>query len=131
MGLKRKQARQRQKEFLEGRLKDRLAYLSGKGIASARVDKDPLIKKLRGDIRAVNNRLKVIADSEKRTEELSKAKAAKAAAPPIEKDEAGAKAEKPKKTSEAAKEKKPKAEKKPAAPKAPKPEAKAPEGGAA
>jgi DNA polymerase III delta prime subunit len=114
MSMKKKQIQLRQKEQFEHSLKSRLAYLAGKGIEPPKTDKDPIVRKIEADIRAVNNRLRLLAAHEKQTEELAKAKAAKAAAALTEKE--GGKAEKPKKAPEPAKEKKEKAkpEKKPA-----------------
>jgi hypothetical protein len=117
MGLKRKQAFAAQKARLEQELKNRLSFLSGKGIESPRAGKDTIVRKLQADVRAANHRLERIAENDKRTQELKKMKADKAAAA-LKKQEGG-KAEKPKKGPEAIKEKKPKAEKKPAPPKAP------------
>ena len=115
MSLKWKQSQIRQKEYFEQHLEKRLAFLSGKGVGADKVDKDPLVKKLKASLRAVNARLRQIAANEKRTEEMAKIKAEKAAAP--RKEEAPAKAEKPKKAPEEGKAKKPKAEKKAAPPK--------------
>ena len=115
MGLKKKQAQLRQKEYWERRLEDRLSFLSGKGIDAAGIDKDPMVRKLKADIRAVNRRLKAITAGEKRTQELAKIKADRAAAP---KEQAGGKTEKPQKARAEGKEKKAKGEKKPASPKA-------------
>ena len=116
MRLKRKQMQLRQKAYFEQKLKDRLSFLSRKGIEAPKVDKDSLVRKLKGSIRAVNNRLRLIADHEKRTEEVAKIKADRAAAPP--KEQKGGKVEKPKKAHEEGKEKKIKGEKKAAPPKA-------------
>lgn len=116
MGLKRKQMQMRQKAYFEQKLQNRLSFLSGKGIEAPKIDKDPLVRKLQANIRAVNNRLRLIADNEKRTEEMAKIKAERAAAPP--KEEEGGKVEKPKKAPEVGKEKKIKGEKKAAPPKA-------------
>jgi hypothetical protein len=116
MGLKRKQMIMRQKEYFEQKLKDRLSFLSGKGIVSPKADKDTLVRKLKADIRAVNNRLRMIADNDKRTEDMAKIKAERAAAPL--KEQEGGKVEKPKKAPKEGKEKKIKAEKKAAPPKA-------------
>jgi hypothetical protein len=132
MSLKRKQMLLGQKEHFEQKLKDRKTALSGKGIESARVEKDPIVRKLRANVNAMNNRLKAIAASEKITADMAKLKADRAAAVLQEKEET--KAEKPRKAAEPAKEKKPKAEKKPAPERAPEggkaPEAAdAPEGG--
>ena len=120
MEMKRKPLHLRHKAEFEKELKDRLAYLSGKGIEAHAVDKDPIVKKLKADIKAVDRRLKVVAEHEKRTEEMAKAKADKAAARLKEKEAGEAeKAQKPKKAPAPAKEKKAKPEKKPAPPKAP------------
>jgi len=119
MESKKKQIQLRQKAHSEQELKDRLSFLAGKGIEPPKADKDPLVKKMKASIRAVNKRLRLMAAHDKRTEEMAKAKADKAAAALKEK-EAGP-AEKPKKAPEKPKEKKEKAkpEKKPAPPKAP------------
>jgi len=120
MSVKQKQARERQKAYYDQQLRDRLAFLSEKGITADRADKDPIVRKLKADVRAAAGRLRVIAAHEKKTEELAKMKAEKAAAPRIE-QEAG-KSDKPKKAPEEGKGKKAKPEKK-ASP------SKAPEGG--
>jgi len=117
MGLKRKQMLMQQKADIEQKLQNRQSFLSGKGIKSPQADKDTLVRKLQADIRAVNKRLRRIAADEKRTEELAKIKAERAAAPKKEKE--GGKGEKPKKAPEEGKGKKIKAEKKAGPPKAP------------
>ena len=122
MGLRLKQTIMRQKASVANGLQDRLAFLSGKGIESPKADKDTIVRKLKADIKAANNRLRLIAENEKRTEENAKRKAERAAAP--RKWQEDSKAEKPKKAAEEGKGKKVKAEKK-AAP------SKAPEGGKA
>lgn len=104
MGLKRKQMLMRQKAYFEHELQDRMSFLSGKGIESPKADKDTLVRKLQANIRAVNKRLRLIADSEKKTEEMAKIKAERAAAP--QKEQEGGKGEKPKKTAAEGKEKK-------------------------
>ena len=116
MGLKWKQIQMRQKAYFEQKLQNRLSFLSGKEIEAPKIDKDPLVRKLQANIRAVNNRLRLIADNEKRTEEIAKIKADRAAAPP--KEQEGGKVEKPKKAPEEGKEKKIKGEKKAVPPKA-------------
>jgi len=108
MGLMRKQMLMRQKARFEHTLQDRLSFLSGKGIKSSKADKDTLVRKMQADIKAVNKRLRVIAGSEKRTEEMAKIKAERAAAP--QKEQEGGKGEKPKKALEEGKGKKIKAE---------------------
>jgi len=117
MGLKRKQMLIRQKAYFEHELQDRLSFLSGKGIKSPKAGKDTLVRKLLADIRATNNRLRLIADNEKRTEEMAKIKAEKAAAP--QKEQKDGKSGKPKKAHEEGKGKKIKTEKKTAPSKAP------------
>ena len=117
MGLKRKQVLMRQKAYFEQKLLDRLSLLSGKGIESPKADKDTLVKNLQGNIRAVKRRLRVIAGDEKRTEELAKIKAERAAAPQKEKEVS--KGEKPKKAGEQGKGKKIKTDKKAAPPQVP------------
>ncbi len=117
MELRRKQIPMRQKAYFEQKLQDRLAFLSGKGIESPKADKDTLVRKLQARIRAVNNRLRLIDDHEKRTEEIAKIKAERAAAPKKEKE--GGKGEKPKKAPEEGKGKKIKAERAAASQKAP------------
>ncbi len=117
MGLMRKPMLMRQKARFEHTLKDRLSFLSGKGIKSPQAEKDTIVRKMMADLKALNKRLRVIAASEKRTEEMAKIKAERAAAPKQEQD--GGKSEKPKKAGEESKEKKIKAEKKAAPPKTP------------
>jgi len=115
MGLKRTQVLMRQKAYFEHGLQDRLSFLSGKGIKSPKAEKDTLVRKLQANIRAVNKRLRLIADNEKRTEEMAEKKAERAAAPQ-EEQESG-KGEKPRKATEQGKGKKIKAEMKAAPPK--------------
>lgn len=117
MGLKRKQMLMRQKAAVVQELKDRKSFLSGKGIKSPRADRDPLVRKLLADIRAVDNRLRLIAENERRTEEMAKIKAERATAPP--KDQKTGKGEKSRKAPEEGKDKKIKPEKKAAPPKTP------------
>jgi hypothetical protein len=106
MGLKRKQIVMRQKDAFEQELKDRLALLAQKGIKGRQVDRDPIVKRLKADVKATNKRLAKIADIYKRTEEMIRIKAEKAAAP---KKEPAGKAEKPKSGPAEGKAKKPKA----------------------
>jgi len=121
MESRKKQIQLRQKAQFEQELADRLAFLAGKGAEPTKTDKDPIVRKIQADIKAVNNRLRLLAENDKLTEARAKAKADKAAAALKAKESGEAeKPEKPKK-SEQPKEKKekPKAEKKPAPPKAP------------
>lgn len=80
MGSKQKQTHIGRKVHFERKLEDRLSFLLKKGIESPMVNRDTLLKKLRAHIRAVNARLDAIAANEKKTEELAKIKAEKAAA---------------------------------------------------
>jgi hypothetical protein len=122
MESRKKQIQLRQKAQFEQKMKDRLALLAGKGIEPPKSGKDPIVRKIHADIKAVNNRLRRLAENDKLTETLAKAKADKAAAA-LKAKESGepGKAEKPKKAEHQPKEKKEKAkpEKKPAPPKAP------------
>jgi len=81
MGSMRKQMLLKQRASFEQTLRERLSFLSGKGIQEAKVDKDTIVRKLKADIRAVNNRLKTVAENEKRTEEMARIKAERAALP--------------------------------------------------
>ena len=78
MGSNRKPAQMERKAYFERQLKDRMTFLSEKGIESAKIKKDTIIKKLRANIDSLNARLKTIASYEERTEELAKTKAEKA-----------------------------------------------------
>ena len=115
MEPRRKEMYLRQKAYFEQKLKERLFFLSGKDIEPRQADKDPIAKKLKADIKAVNYRLKRIADYKEIAENMAKVKADRAAA--LLKEKEGAKADKAKKSPEEGKEKKPKPEKKAAPPK--------------
>jgi len=80
MGSKQKKTQMGRKEYFERKLKEHLSLLSEKKSEPSQVDKDPRVKNLRGNIRAVDLRLKAIAKIEQRTAELAKAKLEKAAA---------------------------------------------------
>ena len=79
MGSNRKLAQMERKAYFERRLKDRLSFLSEKGIEAPKINKDTIFKNLRANIEAINARLKTIASYEEKTEELAKTKAEKAA----------------------------------------------------
>ncbi len=127
MNLKKKGIHLKHKAAFEVELKDRLAYLAGKGVKAPQTDKDPIVRRIQADLRAVGRRLRAVEAQEKLTADLAKAKVDKAEALKKEKEggkqggKGEGKAEKPKKGAgdQPAKEKKPKPEKKPAAPKAP------------
>jgi len=125
MGLKRKEILIRQKTSREQELKDRLAVLAKKGVTPPKTDKDPLVRKLKAEVKDSTRRLARIAEIDKRTEAMARIKAEKAAAP--KKEEEGAKAPKPKSGPQEGKAKKPKA---PEGGKPPK-KAESPEGGKA
>jgi hypothetical protein len=108
MGFMRKQMLMQQRTSIELTLRERLSFLSGKGIPSPKADKDTIVRKLKADIKAVNKRLRMVADHEKRSEELAEIKAERAAAP--RKEQEAGKGEKPKKAPEEGKGKKPKPE---------------------
>jgi len=108
MGFMRKQMLMQQKASIELTLQERLSFLSGKGIPSPKAEKDTIVRKLKADIKAVNKRLRKVADHEKRSEELATIKAERAAAP--RKEQEAGKGEKPKKAPEQSKGKKPKPE---------------------
>jgi len=93
MGIKRKEIVTRQKAAFEQKLKDRLALLAGKGVEEPQAGRDPIVRSLKASVKAANRRLARIAALAKRTEEMARIKADKAAAPKKPKD-AGAKAEK-------------------------------------
>ena len=117
MGFMRKQMLIQQRASFERTLQERRTFLSEKGIEPPKADKDTLVRKLRADIKAVNRRLRFIADNEKRTEEMAMIKAERAASP--QKQQEGGKGEKSKKASDEIKRKKAGVEKKAAPPKAP------------
>ena len=108
MGSNRKPAQMERKAYFERQLKDRMSFLSEKGIESAKIKKDAILKKLRANIGAINTRLKAIDANEKKTEELAKMKVEKAAAP--RKDPEGIKEKKVKKAPVVGKEKQKKKE---------------------
>ncbi|PIP08223.1 MAG: hypothetical protein COX51_04855 [Syntrophobacteraceae bacterium CG23_combo_of_CG06-09_8_20_14_all_50_8] len=108
MGSNQKQTQMEQKASFERRLKERLSFLSEKGIESPKIAKDTIVKNLRANIKAINARLKTIARYEEKTEELAKTKAAKAVTP--QKDTEDSKKKKPKEAPVEGKEKKKKKE---------------------
>lgn len=107
MGLRRKEIVTTQKASFEKNLKDRMARLAEKGIKGRQADRDPLVRKLKADIKATAKRLAKILGDEKRTAEMARIKAEKAAAP--KKGPESAKAEKAKAVPKEGKPKKAKA----------------------
>jgi hypothetical protein len=108
MGFMRKQMLMQQKKSFEQTLQERLSFLSRKKIPSPKADKDTIVRKLKADIKAVNSRLRTVANHEKRSEELAEIKAERTAAP--RKEQEAGKSEKPKKASEVSEGKKLKSE---------------------
>lgn len=108
MGSNKKHVQTGQKESFERKLKERLAFLSDKGVETHNIDKDALVKHLKANIRAINNRLKAIDANERKDEELAKKKVEKAAAP--QEDSDGIKKKKKTETPVEGKEKKKKKE---------------------
>ncbi len=119
--------RQAQKASLEKELAGRLAALKTRGLDEKDIAKDPVLKNLCARMKQANARIAAIEKKARRTEDLARIKAEKAAQPkeqpeekPEKKPEKKAKAEKPaKEKAEAtdAKEKAPKKKKKEAEPK--------------
>lgn len=107
MASKLKQTQLRRKEQYERKLNNRLALLAERKVEAARINKDPLVKNLRAQIEATDNRLKAIAALEKQAADLATKKVEKAEA---EKAAKAAKAA-PAKAVEGGKEKKEKKEK--------------------
>ncbi len=110
MGSKHRQAQNGRKESFERVLKKRMTLLLSKGIQSREIDKDAIVKNLRANIEAINNRLKAIDTNEKKTAELAKMKAEKAAVPFKEQENVKEEKKKIKETPAAGKEKKKKTE---------------------
>jgi hypothetical protein len=97
MGSNQKQTQMERKAHFERQLKDRLSFLSEKGVESPKIGKDTIVKKLKANIGAIDDRLKKIASYEEKTEELAKRKTEKAAAP--QKDQEVSREKKAKETS--------------------------------
>jgi hypothetical protein len=97
-----------QRASFEQTLQERLSFLSGKGVQSPKVDKDTIVRKLKADIKAVNNRLRTVAGNDKRSEEMAKIKAERESAP--RKEQEGVTSDKPKKAADESKGKKAKPE---------------------
>ena len=79
MSLKRKIYVENQKKVVEGKIAVRRAFLKEKGLDSAVIQKDVLIKKMKAEIRKANYRLASIAAQEKLNADKAKAKAEKLA----------------------------------------------------
>ncbi len=84
MSVRRKDIVAAQKASFEAQLKARLAKLAEKGIKSPQTDRDTIVKKLKAEIKASVRRLARINELDKRTQEMARIKAEKAAAPKTE-----------------------------------------------
>ena len=80
MNLKQKIYAENQKNVVEGRIAARRAFLKEKGLDSAAIQKDVLIRKMKAKIRQANYRLASIAAQEKLNADKAQAKAEKLAA---------------------------------------------------
>lgn len=76
MGFMRRQMLLQQKASFEKTLQYRLAVLTKKGVSSSEAEKDAVIRKAKADIKAVNERLRTVAENDRRAEETPKRKAA-------------------------------------------------------
>ena len=93
MASKAKEMRVNQREYWEGKLKERFSVLSEQGVAPEKMTKDVAVRKIRAKLRDTEARLKAIARLEKQTEEMARIKVEKAAAPKKEKAKKGMAAE--------------------------------------
>ena len=80
MNLKQKINAENQKNVVEGKIAVRRAFLKEKGLDSAAIQKDVLIRKMKAKIRQANYRLASIAAQEKLNADNAQAKAEKLAA---------------------------------------------------
>ena len=80
MKLKQKIYAENQKKVVEGKIAVRRALLKEKGLDSAVIQKDVLIRKMKAEIRQANNQLASIAAQEKLNADKAQAKAEKLAA---------------------------------------------------
>lgn len=81
MPSKTKEARIDQKGYWEHMLKQRVDFLNEKGTASGKIARDAAVRSIRAKLRKTENRLKAIADLEKKAEEMARTKAEKASTP--------------------------------------------------
>ena len=80
MNLKQKIYAENQKKVVEGKIAVRRALLKEKGLDSAAIQRDVVIRKMRAEIRKANYRLASIAAQEKLSADNAQAKAEKLAA---------------------------------------------------
>lgn len=111
MGSKHEPSLQRQKAYFEFLLDNRRAFLSEKGVEPGRAAKDALVRKHEAQIKALNYRLRRIAEIEKKKSDMAKMREERKAAPRKDKKQEADKAGKNKKVPPEPKEKKPKADK--------------------
>ena len=79
MNLKQKIYAENQKKVVDGKIAVRRAFLKEKGLDSAAIQKDVLIRKMKAEIRQANYRLASIATQEKLNADKAQAKAEKLA----------------------------------------------------
>jgi hypothetical protein len=80
MNLKQKIYAENKKKVVEGKIAVRRAFLKEKGLDSAVIQRDVLIKKMKAEIRQANHRLASIAAQEKLNADKAQAKKEKLAA---------------------------------------------------
>lgn len=81
MGFMRRQLLLQQKASYEKTLQYRLAVLTKKGTPPSEAERDAVIRKAKADIKAVNERLRTVAENDRRAEEDPKKRAARTAKP--------------------------------------------------
>lgn len=85
MPSKSREARDEQKKYWEGQLKLRLELLKEKSYPPDKANKDPMVKKIRAQLRATGRRMAVIEGRRKKAEEMARVKAEKMDGPKKEK----------------------------------------------
>ncbi|MBN2198980.1 MAG: hypothetical protein JW747_03940 [Candidatus Aminicenantes bacterium] len=111
MGSKHEPSLLRQKAYFEFLLDNRRAFLSENGVEPGKAAKDALVRKVKAQIKALNYRLRRIAEIEKKKSDMAKFREERKAAPRREKKQDGDKAGKNKKAPQEPKAKALKAEK--------------------
>jgi hypothetical protein len=85
MGSRSKASRLDQKAYWKEKLDERLLLLADRGLEPEKMARDGGVRKIRAEIRKAGARLKVISDSEQKTEDMARSKAEKVARPKKEK----------------------------------------------
>lgn len=85
MASKDRSTRDAQKVYWGNKLNCYMKVLADKGLESEKIDKDPIVRKMRAKIRKTRFRLRVITENEKKVEEMARIKEEKKTAPPKEK----------------------------------------------